>query len=501
MNKKILILLCTLFFGFGIASAQEVQKSDLQQRAENEDANGHVATARYLYIKAFDEYSDQGKLEQGIPCAAQAAGMYYKENYYREAFDLLRRADQVVTNKVTVSSQANALHYQLTKVRLQMYMKLHRSASAQEQLNIMERQVDAAEDEKLKDDLLYNKAIFYYTFGQNERGNAVFQEMSDRMTASEDYNKVDEVYQTLIESGRRAGNASMVSLAYSNYTEWKDSVTAIKHAKEVDALKQQIATHEATIADKDSSLSSRSTVIVGLSILAAILAAVLVLGALAFMRVIAVNRKQKNTIKEERENNALKARFINNIAAQLTPTLQKLDGKNAEVKALRDFAEHVQTLASLDSTANESVELEDIQVQPFCESLLEEIRGKVKKDVELISKAPKMSAKVNKEYVTHILRHLLNNAAVFTPEGGHITLDFKKRSAHTQQFLVYNTGSDIPEEKRNDVFKPFLEVKDLSTGDGLGLPICRQMALKMDGDLSIDPTFSKGTRFVLDLHI
>ena len=125
----------------------------------------------------------------------------------------------------------------------------------------------------------------------------------------------------------------------------------------------------------------------------------------------------------------------------------------------------------------------------------------MKKDVELISKAPKMSAKVNKEYVTHILRHLLNNAAVFTPEGGHITLDFKKRSAHTQQFLVYNTGSDIPEEKRNDVFKPFLEVKDLSTGDGLGLPICRQMALKMDGDLSIDPTFSKGTRFVLDLHI
>ena len=96
---------------------------------------------------------------------------------------------------------------------------------------------------------------------------------------------------------------------------------------------------------------------------------------------------------------------------------------------------------------------------------------------------------------------MLNNAAVFPPEGGHITLDFKKRSAHTQQFLVYNTGSDIPEEKRNDVFKPFLEVKDLSTGDGLGLPICRQMALKMDGDLSIDPTFSKGTRFVLDLHI
>ena len=44
------------------------------------------------------------------------------------------------------------------------------------------------------------------------------------------------------------------------------------------------------------------------------------------------------------------------------------------------------------------------------------------------------------------------------------------------------------------------EAKDLTTGDGLGLPICRQMALKMDGDLEIDPEYTKGTRFVLSLH-
>lgn len=50
------------------------------------------------------------------------------------------------------------------------------------------------------------------------------------------------------------------------------------------------------------------------------------------------------------------------------------------------------------------------------------------------------------------------------------------------------------------MFKAFLEIKDLTKGDGLGLPICKQMALKMDGDLTIDPTFTKGTRFILDLH-
>jgi signal transduction histidine kinase len=112
-----------------------------------------------------------------------------------------------------------------------------------------------------------------------------------------------------------------------------------------------------------------------------------------------------------------------------------------------------------------------------------------------------MSVSLNKEYVSHILLHLLENAAIYTPEGGTVCLEFKKRSPHTYQFLVSDTGPIIPEEKREDVFKPFLEIHDLTTGDGLGLPICKQMALKMNGDLEIDPKFTKGTRFVLDLHV
>ena len=130
---------------------------------------------------------------------------------------------------------------------------------------------------------------------------------------------------------------------------------------------------------------------------------------------------------------------------------------------------------------------------------MEQIRPKVKSGVTLTVNAPKMSAKIHREYVSHILLHLLNNAAEFTPEGGKITLDYKKRGAHTHQFLVTDSGEGIPEEKREDVFKPFLEIRDLTTGDGLGLPICKQMAQKMNGDLTIDPAFIRGTRFVLNL--
>jgi signal transduction histidine kinase len=172
-----------------------------------------------------------------------------------------------------------------------------------------------------------------------------------------------------------------------------------------------------------------------------------------------------------------------------------------EVKALLDFSDHVKTLSDLENASEDSIVLEDVPIQQFSEEMMDQIRDKVKKDVHLTVNAPKMTATINKEYVSHILLHLLNNAAIYTPEGGSISLDFKKRSPHTYQYLISDTGEGIPEEKREDIFKPFLEIRDLTTGDGLGLPICKQMALKMKGDLEVDPAFTKGTRFILDLHV
>ena len=132
---------------------------------------------------------------------------------------------------------------------------------------------------------------------------------------------------------------------------------------------------------------------------------------------------------------------------------------------------------------------------------MDQIRDKVKTGVTLTVNSPKMDAMIHKDKVSHILLHLLNNAAEFTPEGGAISLDFKKRGPHSCQVLVSDTGKGIPSEMSEDVFKPFLQIRDLTNGDGLGLPICKQMALKMNGDLVIDTQYTRGTRFVLDLHV
>lgn len=489
----------SLLFSYASIHAQETEKSDLQKRAEAVDPQQNIANARSLFIHAFNDYANRGQVRQGVECAVKATALYYKENFYKEAFDLVRRADQIIDAGNLSNSEKAALHYLATKERLQMYIKLRRGESAKDQLIILESLATQSGDESVKNDLLYTKAIYFYTFGMNTQGNAVFKEMADKLTKRKEYDKVDEVYQTLIANGRRSNNANMVAQSYSNYIAWKDSTNALKHADEIKALKEKIAEQEATIADRDDSLTARQLIIIGLGILAAALAAALVVGAVILLRYILLTRKQKKTITLANESNALKSKFISNISAQLEPTFRKLDSRIPEVQALLDFSEHIQTLSELEN-GTEPVEFEETQIPSFCENLIDQVRDKVKKDVNLTLKAPNMNANINREYVSHILLHLLTNAAEYTPADGTISLEFKKRGPHAYQFLVSDTGEGIPEEKRDDIFKPFLEIRDLTTGDGLGLPICKKMAQKMNGDLDIDSSFTKGTRFTLDLH-
>lgn len=498
--KKIIFAILLGFLCCGIAPAQEAKKSELQQQAEDNLQQGHPIGSRALYVRAYEDYFSRKQWSQGIECVQQAVDLYIQGSQYQEPFDLLRNVEQAVYTQIDSPEEKATVFYQISKIRMKLYMGFKKPQAVMEQLNNMERHAVNSKDADLQNDALYNKAIFYYTFGQNEKGNAVFREMAAKLTTSKEYDKVDKVYQTLIANCRKSGNANLVAQSYSNYVLWKDSVNVLKFTDSIAALRNQIAENEAAIDERDSSLTTRKVIIAGLGILAAALAAALVLGGIVLMRFILQTRKQRKTIKLANENNALKAKFISNISAQLEPTLRKLDSRQPEVRALLDFSRHIQTLSALENAGADAVELEEIQIPQFCEALMNGIRDKARKGVTLKVDAPRMSAQINKEYVSHILTHLLTNAAEYTPEGGHIWLDYKKRGAHSHQFIVSDTGCGIPEDKHEDIFKPFLEIRDLTKGDGLGLPICKQMALRMNGDLEIDPSFTKGTRFVLNLH-
>lgn len=64
---------------------------------------------------------------------------------------------------------------------------------------------------------------------------------------------------------------------------------------------------------------------------------------------------------------------------------------------------------------------------------------------------------------------------------------------------ISDTGRGIPEEDLSRVFDPFFTTKSRGEGSGLGLSICRELMLKMRGELSVLSEVGKGTTFVLAL--
>ena len=104
--------------------------------------------------------------------------------------------------------------------------------------------------------------------------------------------------------------------------------------------------------------------------------------------------------------------------------------------------------------------------------------------------------------VRQILINLLSNAIKFTPEGGHISLEFEE-DAETITITVADDGVGIPRDKLDAIFEPFVQVnRDYTSrheGTGLGLAISRDLARRMGGDLTAVSEVGKGSRFSLVL--
>ena len=482
------------------AGAQE-RGNDFEKQARASLSQKDYIRARYLFLQAYNAFAANEQYAQATECGVQAAALYHRENYYNEAFDLLYSVERtIIGGEQKTGKEMPALRYPVTRERLRMYIKLRKTASAKEQLSKLEGWAKAAKVDSLSTNLLYTQANYYYTFGMNEQGDQAFKHLVEQYAQQADYDKAEACYQELIGMSRRSGNTSMMARAYSNYMAWHDSIANIKAQQAYNALKAQYDSSLQTIGEKDDALAARRYTIVGLCILAAILAGALVLGGIVLLRFIALNRKQQKSIRTLNEHLALKTQFISHISAQMQPTLDTLDANLPAVQALQAFTAHIEELSALEDTLGEPYELEETNVATFCERVADEVRSQVQEGVTLTVNAPKLNVRINAEHVSKVLRHLLLNAAKHTPAEGKIWLDFKKRGAHTHQFVVTDTGCGIAEDSRANLFKPFNAVRDLTQGDGLGLPICSLEATKMNGSLTLDPSYNKGARFILELH-
>ncbi|MGC1480157.1 MAG: response regulator [Chthoniobacterales bacterium] len=132
------------------------------------------------------------------------------------------------------------------------------------------------------------------------------------------------------------------------------------------------------------------------------------------------------------------------------------------------------------------------------------------KDVELIvDLSDDFPAQVSGDVirVKQVLSNLVGNAIKFT-DAGHVRLrgwiSARDGEEVELKFRVEDTGSGIPAEQLEKLFRPFVQV-DASTsrrfgGTGLGLAICRRLAEAMSGRIAVESEFGKGTTVEFTLN-
>lgn len=99
-----------------------------------------------------------------------------------------------------------------------------------------------------------------------------------------------------------------------------------------------------------------------------------------------------------------------------------------------------------------------------------------------------------------IIVNLINNAYKFTA-AGKVTLSVSLESETALVIVVEDTGVGISPEHFDRLFKPFSQVDGSISrkygGSGLGLAICKELAKLMGGDIRVESTLGKGSRFTV----
>ena len=103
----------------------------------------------------------------------------------------------------------------------------------------------------------------------------------------------------------------------------------------------------------------------------------------------------------------------------------------------------------------------------------------------------------NHLYLIRTIRELLYNAAKYS-DGEHIHLHVSETDT-TVNFTIEDTGSGLPDNADDLLYKPFIKIDNLSEGLGLGLPLCKRHALSLGGDLIYDRDYHDGCRFILEV--
>ncbi len=194
---------------------------------------------------------------------------------------------------------------------------------------------------------------------------------------------------------------------------------------------------------------------------------------------------------------------INEAIEIVTETMRELVG----------IVEQMHDISSFDYGKKRMVTV-DVEIEKILELIYKEMKvlfekRKIQFDLNLDSSGVVVSG--DDKQLKRSLRELLQNALKFTPEGGHVELEYSINKKNKKLYIkVKDDGIGIPGDKLDLVFEPFYEVQNvinhmtsktefMGGGIGLGLTLAKEVFESHKGELLLESEESRGSTFTVVL--
>ena len=105
-----------------------------------------------------------------------------------------------------------------------------------------------------------------------------------------------------------------------------------------------------------------------------------------------------------------------------------------------------------------------------------------------------------KKWTCEAIFNILDNAVKYTQPYGNITISVTKLTSYIN-LSIRDTGIGIPEEDLNNIFKRFGRGNTSSSGNGIGLYLCKKIITLQKGYISAISKIQSGTQFNLYLPL